>query len=171
MSSAGLEAVFLANREKLVRFLAAHGAGEAAEDLLHELWIKVSATPPGPVASPLSYLYRAANNLIIDRHRSVRQSNARERHWNDAHGSTMPGKSDEPSGERVLIARDALRVAETALAELTPRARTIFRRHRIEGVGQKQIAVEMGLSISTVESDLRAAYRALLEARKSIDEA
>lgn len=170
MSSAGLEAVFLANREKLLRFLAAHGAGDAAEDLLHELWIKVSANAPGPVASPLSYLYRAANNLIVDRYRSVRQATSRDHQWSDAHGSTVPGKSDEPSGERVLIARDELRVAEAALAALASRPRAIFRRHRIEGIGQRQIAAEMGISISTVESDLRAAYRALLEARKRIDE-
>ncbi len=171
MTKSGLEAVFLESRDKLLRFLAAHGAGDAAEDLLQELWIKVSASPPGPIGAPLSYLYRAANNLMVDRHRSQRQSTLREREWSDAAGPTTGGVSDAPSGEQALIAREALGIAEAALANIPPRAAAIFRRHRIEGVGQKLIAAEMGLSISTVESDLRAAYRALLESRRRIDEA
>ena len=32
MSSTGLEAVFLSNRDRLLGFLRAHGAGEDAED-------------------------------------------------------------------------------------------------------------------------------------------
>ena len=171
MTQAGLEAVFLASRDRLLRFLAAHGAGDAAEDLLQELWIRIAASPPGPIAAPLSYLYRAANNLMIDRHRAARQQAQRERDWSEVAGATRPGQSDEPSGERALIARDALRVADRALDALPPRARTIFRRHRVDGIAQKAIATEMGLSISTVESDLRAAYRALIDARRCIDEA
>src|SRR4051812_42918627 len=38
----GLGAVLLANRDKLLRFLRAHGAGDAADDLLQELWIRVT---------------------------------------------------------------------------------------------------------------------------------
>jgi RNA polymerase sigma factor (sigma-70 family) len=171
MIPAGLEAVFLANRDRLLRFLLAHGAGDAAEDLLQELWIKISAAPSGPIASPLSYLYRAANNLMVDRHRAQRQQVQRDRDWSEVAGSTRPGMSDEPSGERRLLAREALGVAEAALAELSPRAAAIFRRHRIDGLAQKAIAAEMGLSLSTIEGDLREAYRALIQARKRIDEA
>ncbi len=36
MPPTGLEAVFLANRDKLVRFLTARGAGDAAEDLVQD---------------------------------------------------------------------------------------------------------------------------------------
>lgn len=171
MSLAGLEAVFLANRDALLRFLAGHGAGDAAEDVLHELWIRLSASRPGPIAAPMSYLYRAANNLMIDRHRAQRQAAIREREWSDSAGTTMPGLSDEPSGERTLLGREALGVAEAALATLPQRTATIFRRHRLDGIAQKAIAAEMGLSLSTIEAELRMAYRALIEARKKINEA
>jgi len=171
MTLAGLEAVFLANRAALLRFLVAHGAGDAAEDLLHELWLKVSRASAGPIAAPLPYLFRAANNLMVDRHRAQRQAMQRDHDWTDIAGGTLPGGSDEPSSERRLIAREALGIAEAALARLTPRAAAIFRRHRVDGVPQKAIAAELGVSISTVESDLREAYRALNEARRRIDEA
>src|SRR3546814_18950561 len=62
--------LFLSNRDRLLGFLRAHGAGEDSEDLLQALWIKVSAAPSGPIAQPLSYLYCAATNLMLDRYRS-----------------------------------------------------------------------------------------------------
>lgn len=167
--SNGIEAVFLANRDKLIRFLAAHGAGDAAEDLLQELWLKLSASPSGPIAQPLAYLFRAANNLMLDRYRSVRQEVKRERAWSETTGPATPGRSDEPSAERTLLAREQLRRVQAALDAIGERAAAIFRRHRIDGVPQRDIAAEMGVSLSTVESDLRKAYRAVIEARGELE--
>ncbi len=166
----GLQAVMLAHRGALLRFLAAHGAGESAEDLLHELWLRVGAAEAGPIAQPLSYLYRAANNLMVDRFRSRRQTELRERQWSDAVGPADTDRSDEPSADRVLAARQVLAGAESVLDTLGERAATIFRRHRVDGVQQRDIAREMGISLSTVEADLRRAYRAMLDYRRSIDE-
>jgi len=170
-SSDGLEAAFLANREKLLRFLAARGAGDAAEDLLQELWIKLSAGRTGPVASPLSYLYRAAETLMVDRYRSGRQAEKRDRAWTESHGGDAPGVSDSPSVERHLIGRQQARLAAETLDQVGRRAAAIFRRHRIDGVPQRLVAEEFGVSLSTVESDLRATYRALAELKERLDEA
>ncbi len=170
MISTGLEAVFLSNRDRLLGFLRAHGAGDAAEDLLQELWLKIAAAPSGPVAQPLSYLYRAANNLMLDRYRSQQQATKRDHDWTEA-ATTLPGQSDEPSGERRLIAREQLRLAQQALEALGERPAAIFRRHRIDGIGQREIAAEFGVSLSTVESDLRRAYKAVIELRRQFDEA
>lgn len=170
MNSTGLEAVFLSNRARLLGFLRSHGAGEAAEDLLQELWLKVAAAPDGPIAQPLSYLYRAANNLMLDRYRSQAQAAKRDQEWTEA-ATAVPGRSDEPSSERRLIAREQLRLAQEALDALGSRPASIFRRHRIDGVGQRQIAAELGVSLSTVEADLRRAYRAMIELRRTFDEA
>ena len=74
----GLEAVFLANRDKLLRFLVARGAGDDAEDLLQDMWMKLEAKDLGPVSDPLPYLYRMANNLMLDRYRSSSRRERRE---------------------------------------------------------------------------------------------
>mgnify|MGYP000317723887 FL=1 len=169
MSNTGLEAVFLSNRERLLGFLRAHGAGDAAEDILQELWIKITAAPTGPIAQPLSYLYRAANNLMLDRYRSQQQATKRDHDWTEA-ATTLPGTSDEPSTERRLIAREQLSIMQRTIDALGERAAGIFRRHRIDGVGQRDIAQEFGVSISTVESDLRRAYRTVIETRRRFDE-
>ena len=169
MTQSGLKAFFIANRDRLLRFLAAHGAGDAAEDLLQELWLKVDAAPSGPVGNPLSYLYRAANNLVIDRHRATRQAVKRDHDWSEVQ-TEQGGQSGAPSNERKLIAQQQLQQAQQVLDGLGERAARIFRRHRIDGLAQKEIAAEMGVSLSTVESDLRLAYRAMIDLRRRFDE-
>ena len=169
MNASGLEAVFLASRTRLVGFLRAHGAGDHAEDLVQELWLKVAAADTGPIGQPLSYLYRAANNLMLDRYRSERQAMQREQAWSDA-ATTVPGRSDAPPEDRALIARQELQLVEAALAELGPRAASTFRRYRIDGLSQRDIAAEAGVSLSTVESDLRRAYAAMIALRRGLDD-
>jgi RNA polymerase sigma factor (sigma-70 family) len=167
--SEGLQAILLANRATLLRFVSARGAGDEAEDVLQELWIKVSAAPTGPIANPLSYLFRAAENLMRDRHRASRQAILRDAAWDESNSPASPGISDMPAGERVLIAREELARIEAALAALGDRARNVFRLHRIEGMHQRDIAARLGVSLSTVESDMRKAYRAVIEAREGTE--
>jgi RNA polymerase sigma factor (sigma-70 family) len=169
MASSGLEAVFLANRDRLLRFLGSLGAGDAAEDLLHELWLRVAASSNAPVAAPLPYLYRAANNLMLDRHRSMVRAAARESAWRGV--TTGQGeRSEQPDAERMLIAREQARIAETALAKVGDRAAHIFRRHRLDGIEQRAVAAELGISLSTVEADLRKTYAAMIALKRKFDE-
>ena len=168
---AGLEAAFLQNRERLLRFLVARGAGEAAEDLLQEIWIKISGRSSGPIASPVSYLFRTADLLMIDRYRAARQAQKRDRDWSDANYGTVPGVSDAPSAERHLMAMEHARLVSETLAGLGERAAAVFRRHRIDGIPQREVAREFGVSLSTVESELRKAYAALADLKERIDEA
>ena len=39
-STALLEQAYLAHRDRLLRFLRARGAGDAAEDLVQDLWLR-----------------------------------------------------------------------------------------------------------------------------------
>ncbi len=99
----GIEAVFLANKDALLRFLRARGGGEEAEDLLQEVWIKLSAMPGAPVADPLAYLYRMANNLMLDRRRTEHRRLRRERDWSDAASASTILAQEAADGERLLL--------------------------------------------------------------------
>ncbi len=170
MQHQGLQLVFEEQREPLLRYLRAHGAGDAAEDLLQELWLKITATPAGPIASPRNYLFRAATNLMIDRRRSESQGQRRDQHWS-ALTDRLPGSAaNDPGPDRMLDGRRKLALVEAELGKLPPRALAIFRAHRIDGRTQREIAAAMGLSASTIESDLRTAYRLLDELRRKLDE-
>ena len=166
---AGLAAVFMEHRAALLRFLHARGAGSAADDLLQELWLKASAGTSGPIAEPLAYLYRTANNLLLDQRRSELRRGRREERWTYSAGGSAGEASDLDSGERTVMAREQLRLIETALSGLGQPAETIFRRFRLDGVSQNQIAAEMGISLSGVEKHLQKAYRLLLQIRRQSD--
>jgi RNA polymerase sigma factor (sigma-70 family) len=164
----GLQTVFEANRERLLRYLRAHGAGDAAEDLLQELWLKTGAT--GPIQSPINYLFRAATNLMIDRRRSVAQQSRRDHDWSEL-SDLLPGSpANDPGPERQIDGRRILGFVEGELAKLPPRALSIFREHRLGGRTQRDIAASMGLSASTIESDLRMVYRLLDDLKRRLDE-
>jgi RNA polymerase sigma factor (sigma-70 family) len=161
----GLQQVILNERGRLLRFLAARGAGDEAEGVLHDLWQRVAASPSEPIADSVSYLFRAAENLMRDRRRSSMSRARRQQEW---HEVSVP-ETEAPKGERALIAREQLRRVETALAELGPRADHVFRRYRLDGVGQAVIARELGVSLSSVEKDLQKAYRALAQLKVAFD--
>lgn len=170
LPQSGLHAAFLQHRAQLLRFIVARGGGSDAEDVLQEVWLRISNAQSGPVANPLSYLHRVANTVLIDRYRARRQASLRDRAWSEAQGGSDIAISDAPSAERMVLARDLARAVEELLARLhPPRVAAIFRRHRIDGVAQRQIAAEFGISLSTVEADLRVAYRALADLREQFD--
>lgn len=166
-----LEEAYLGHRERLLRFLRARGAGEGAEDLLQDLWLRLAAAPDPAAACGLAYMMRAADRLMIDRYRSARQASQRDIAW----AGTQPGLADNiapaPGPERAIAARQQLALIQQALGEVGERAAAIFRRHRIDGATQREIAAEFGVSLSTVESDLRRAYAKILDVREATDEA
>jgi RNA polymerase sigma factor (sigma-70 family) len=163
--SSGLQGILISERPRLMRYLLARGAGDEAEDLLQELWQRVSSAPGHPVADPLSYLYRAAENLMRDHRRSQQSRQRRQFEWHEV--SMRDG--EEPGGERVLIAREKLREVERRIDELGPRVARVFRSYRIEGLSQAHIASDLGISLSSVEKDLQKAYRCLASIRATID--
>jgi RNA polymerase sigma-70 factor (ECF subfamily) len=165
----GLLSVLDENAERLLRYFRAHGAGDSAEDLLQELRLKLLGAPTGPIGSPLSYLYRAATNLVIDRRRADGQQARRDDAWSDAADLQADRASQAPDAERTVDARRTLRVVEEGLAELPVRARSILYRHRVNGETQRHIAADLGISQSTVESDLREAYRLLHRIRERLE--
>lgn len=161
---AGLEAVYLANRDNLTRFLRARGAGSAAEDLVQELWLRIVSSPSGPVVDPLSYLYRAANNLMLNAYRADSRSSARNKAWMALHADASTA-----SAEAMLAARQEVERARGRLTECGPRVQEIFFLFRVEGMSQRAIAERVGLSLSTVEKDIQRAYRAIAALRSEDD--
>lgn len=160
----GLLQVLESERARLLRFLAARGAGDDAEDILQDLWQKLAGMEARPVADPISYLFRAAENVMRDRQRASVSRDRRQHEWHD-----LAASDSAPQGERVLIARERLREAEAALLALGGRVDQVFRRYRLDGMGQAAIARELGVSLSSVEKDLQKAYRALAALREKFD--
>lgn len=172
MSDQGLKQLLMASRPALIRFLNVRGAApDDAEDLVQELYVKLEGRRIGPVLEPRAYLYRMADNLLLDRRRSGMRRARREEDWASA-GASAGGIGEgeaRTSIEDALIAREQLRIVRDALAALPIRTAEIFRRFRVDGERQKIIAEDLGISVSAVEKHLRRAYDAVLAARAALD--
>jgi RNA polymerase sigma-70 factor (ECF subfamily) len=169
-SYGALADVFVGHRAALLRYLYARGAGDEAEDLLQELWLKVEAIEgEQAITDPLPYLYRMGHNLMLDRRRAAQRRMTREQHYHGISDADESGADAQPGAERTAIARDSLHRIDGALAALGARTNYVFRRHRVEGVAQREIAEELGISISGVEKHLQKAYRAVLAERRRIE--
>lgn len=161
--------MLLENRPALRRFLAARRVPpDEAEDLLQELYVKLSLKATGPVLDARAYLYRALDNMIIDRRRADLRRGAREEAWAGTELADAAG-ADEASPERIVAARMRLRAVEKALSALPERTLLIFRRFRLDTATQRDIAAETGISVSAVEKHLQRAYKALADVRRQLD--
>jgi RNA polymerase sigma factor (sigma-70 family) len=166
-ASAGLARVFDEERPALLRFLAARlGDRSEAEDALHDLWLKLGAAQSGPVANPRGYLFRAANNLAIDRARERSRAMRRDRGWleREGEGAVQAEQPDRtPDAEERLLAEEEGKVLRDAVAALPDGARRALVAFRFEGLGQAEIAARMGISRSGVEKHLALAMKRLRE--------
>jgi RNA polymerase sigma-70 factor (ECF subfamily) len=167
---ADLKRAFLQHRPALLRYLSARGVrAEDAEDMLQDLFVKLESHPAGPVAEPRAYLYRMAENLVFDRRRSAGRRTAREEAWATAQLGVTREADDRPSAQQILIARERLSMVSDALAALPERTQLVFRRFRIDGVPQREIAAELGISLSAVEKHLQKAYQVVVETQAGLD--
>ena len=168
MPRGSLQQVYLAMRPMLLRLLLARQAGEEAEDILQELYLKLERPPRGPIGDAPAYLYRMAENLLLDRRRSKARAMRRDQAWLSTHRAAGDA-DDAPDAERALIARERLATMERALDALPERCAQAFRRFRVDGAPQRAIAEELGVSLSAIEKDLQRAYRAVLDAEAAFD--
>jgi len=169
-SYGGLKAAFLEHRPRLLRFLSARRvAMEEAEDLLQDLFVKIDGLHTGPIAEPRAYLYRMLDNLVLDRRRTNLRRQGREDAWMSVQPGVESGRDESPSAEASVMARQRLERVWAALNLLPERTVDVFRRYRIDDCPQKQIASDLGISVSAVEKHLQRAYRVVAEVRQQLD--
>ena len=169
-ATAGLAGLFTVHRAELLRFLVARcGDRDNAEDLLQELWIKVSQPVERPVANGRAYLFRMANNLVLDQSRARRRAMVRDLSWLDADGFGTSEPEDRPDPalpvDELIARSQETALLRKAIDELPPGAKRAILLHRFDGHGQSEVARIMGISRSGVEKHLAVA---LLHLRRAL---
>ena len=162
MTESGLKAVFLEMRPQLLRLLVARlGNREEAEDALQDMWFRIDQlVTAGPIAQPGAFLYRIAANIATDRRIAGQRRMARDTGWVEV----QVAAEDLPDAERVLAARETLAQVEAVIAAMPERMRTALRLFRFEERPQREIAAELGITVSGVEKLLRRAYKQIHDA-------
>ena len=127
------------------------------EDFVQEVFVRIAARQGKDVENLGGYVFQTAASVLADgyRRRTVRHADAQVPFDSDRHGGT-----DFDAG-RVVEGREALRAVAAALTELPERTRRIFLMRRLEGHSYKDIASNIGISISAVEKQMVRAVKQL----------
>jgi len=165
----GLKHLYALHRPELLRFLVARvGDRDEAEDVVQELWLKLSSAHVGPVANGRGYLFRMAQNLVLDRLRERKRRERRERKWTAEETGLGPEGMEVADGarnaEELLLERDEIARIASAIANLPEGARRAFRLHKIDGLSHGEVAERLGISKSGVEKHMAVAMKYLRRA-------
>jgi RNA polymerase sigma-70 factor (ECF subfamily) len=128
----------------------------AAEDLTQETLLRALNSEVHR-EQPDAYMFRIAQNLLIDRSRRLQVR--------DAHLRAVqfdPEQNLDPlDPERIVQGREQLASLLAALEELPERTRTIFILYRMENMPQDAIGDTFGISASAVKQQVAKAMAAL----------
>ena len=164
-----LEVAYGVHRVELMRLLLARtGDRLEAEDLFQELWLKIKQNPCGPVQNGRAYLFRMAQNLVVDRLRERQRRMERERRWSDAATDFAPS-GIEPvdrgkTAEDAILDREEIATLTSAIANLPEGARRAFELHKVQGLSHAEVAAALGISKSGVEKHMAVAMKYLRRA-------
>ncbi|MFD1191173.1 MULTISPECIES: RNA polymerase sigma factor [Phenylobacterium] len=157
-----LLAAYLARRDELVRYFRVRLRSEsAAEDLVQDLYLKITPPPEEEILNPGAYLYRLGTNLMLDRLKQQRRAGRRDADWRDSQTASAGGQdiADAPPADEVVAARQRLARIMEAVDSLPAPVKEAFRLHKLEGLSHAETAQAMGVSRSSVEKYLMASLK------------
>lgn len=129
------------------------GSADLAADVLHETYLRLQRIDEiGPVRSPKAYLFRIALNIANDHRRAESR-----RLTVDEVDCLLYIPDDRPDAARVTEDRSELNLLKRAIAELPERRRHVLMLSRIEDLPNREIADRLGVTVRTVETDLKQA--------------
>lgn len=144
------------------------GRKDIAEEVVSETFFKIweNRKTLEIRCSVKAYLFQAVANNSLNCLRKLKREDRLEDYFN----STEQGNIgfEEPSGdiaEQSLLMEELTARIEDAVNQLPPRQQMAFRLKRYDGKKNREIAVQMGLSVKTVEMHLS---KAMLSLRQSL---
>ncbi|WNB77792.1 RNA polymerase sigma factor [Methylomonas koyamae] len=163
-TSQSLQELYLDCRGELEAALFARlRCRETAADLSQEAFVRLCRSGDlSQVGNLKAYLFRTAQNLLFDHYRSQNVRNAAIADWAEP---TLPDAPDLRCAETVALGEQALDSLIGSLAQLSPLCQRIFYLNRFEGLKQREIAEQLGISVRTVEDNIK---RALLHCAQTL---
>ncbi|MEK9822287.1 MAG: sigma-70 family RNA polymerase sigma factor [Gammaproteobacteria bacterium] len=149
----------------LVRYLARKVPNdEDANDLAQEAFLRMHKFQQSKdLENARAFLYRTANNLVIDQQRRAR---VHDRYMS---AEMLPEHSDEdedkfaPSAERTVSAKEELDRIYEIVDHMPVKVRRAFLLHRGKDMSYAEIASEMNVSTSMVEKYIIQALKLIRE--------
>ncbi|NVD43350.1 sigma-70 family RNA polymerase sigma factor [Ensifer sp. HO-A22] len=148
-----LVTAFSSNERRIKRYLDGKTRSKAdSEDLAQEAWIKFARNGAAALAAPVPYLMRIARTLAVDHDRGQK----RRLTSNDI-DLLLSAPDESPGPDKQLEDQDQVRCLVQIMEELPDRQRRMLVAARIEQRRHVDIAAEFGVSVRTVELEVRKA--------------
>lgn len=134
------------------------GCADLASDALHDTWVRLKDKGEQRVMdSPAAYLMRVAVNIAVDIQRRQRRILD-----GDEVEELLEALADpKPGPAQLAESRSELAQLTRAMEALPERRRLILVLVHWDGVPQKEVASRLGVSLRTVEYELKRAHDAL----------
>ena len=127
------------------------GDRASAEDVVQEAWIRLSQSAAATdIVEPVGYIRRIVRNLALDEYRQ-RQRRETVLACEVGDDPDMPAAYAERA-DRALMARQELALVAAELARMPPRMRRAVELHRLSGAPLREIAAELGVSVTTAHT-------------------
>lgn len=135
-------------------------AGIDVDDVIQEAYAVLAAREiVTDIRHPRAYLFQIAHSIVVRHIRRARVVSIQAA--DDLEGFDPADETASP--EQVAIDRDELRRLAQAIAAMSGRTRQAFILRRVHGLSQREIAVRMALSESTVEKHIARGVRFLID--------
>ncbi|MGZ8252631.1 MAG: sigma-70 family RNA polymerase sigma factor [Methylophilaceae bacterium] len=142
-----------------------------AFDVLHDSLVRFALSKnPNRNEQPHAYLQVIIRNLLIDDHRSQKRfvplqtEDSDDENRSDAEKSSDYAQTFSPSAEHLLDLQQRIAALQDLINKLPTRCREVFWLYRIEGLGQAEIASQLGISVNMVERHVMRSMKDLLKA-------
>lgn len=144
---------FLENERGIKRYLSRFlPRAHDVDDLAQETFLRAFAENGSHVNNPRAFLYRIARNLALNER--DRMSYKITTSMEDFPDPAVLGAADQVSVEETVEGRRKMAILSEAVSALPPQCRQVFILRKIHGLSQKEVALRLGLSVSTVEKHL-----------------
>jgi RNA polymerase sigma-70 factor (ECF subfamily) len=144
--------LFHAYRNKLYSFVCdMTGVDLRGEDVVQEVFLKIWQQRAGlrDVENFNAYIFRMCRNYVIDQLRKrSRETVLHSSLFRPDNGSVVEDPED------TLLRKEVRQKLQEAIDQLPPQQQRIFLLHKEKGLQHQEIAVQLGLSVSTVQNHL-----------------
>ncbi|MBO5419469.1 MAG: RNA polymerase sigma-70 factor [Bacteroidales bacterium] len=155
----------------LVSYSSLIAGGEHAKDIVHDVFLKVwlNRTNLQEKETLRPYLMRSVYHMSLNVLRKNANMEFTETCVDNQIDFLAAGEYNPDSSEIIkkLYAKDTAEQIHKAMEMLPERCREIFRKSYLEGQSHREIALELGLSVSTVDNQI---YKALKLMREKLGE-
>lgn len=163
--------VYLSSYARMKRFAMQYVIYEEdAENIVQDIFIDIweKQLEFSSFINLNGFLYMTLKNRCIDflRRKTLEKQTIDEIQSEYIRTLQLKFASLEVLDNKLLNEEDIERVMSEAIESLPDKCREIFVMNKIEGKKQKEIAIELNLSIHTVESQMAIAYKKLKEKLK-----